>query len=607
MPAPNLRSDPQAKRTSALKSSSSDPSLSPRQQFQSRVRKLESNSPAKKDVANLETGKLSERSVGLQHVSSLRVQPERCLAMILESTPQNNSLQTHLDPVIGHKTPNTEPDFVIEERAAWSRKSPKTQENIRSHSGKKQDKVIPANIPPFNVPVLEPPSQRNGPLPQPRKQNKQNMVLRPFEPLRIKGDPDERPKTSHGPKPGMSGWPSDFLQGVQESSPPKSGRSSRRDSKKSKFLEGSMNERSVAIASTWCGHTPGVEDDMDVRTDADATPRPSRESQRPEAKDDDSTDNDTEIPIMQKRRLFKFRANPKPSLSESKGLNVSPRLVRKGLRKSMSIWNFHNLGDKMKGLSQSSIDLTKNAPENGTDARFQPQDFNVLDERKRKAEEAYAAQFGLKRQRSNNGLASSGSAGTLSSAETSHKPKTHGRRSLSGGHTYTPGPRSSVQGRETTGVDPDPVHQGCGDPNASRDNIDRRKRPSRRDLEKENQQLRELLRQSQNHTFAHNVSVQVAQELMRQREDVISMSPEKNFVNAGIPPLPTQKASKTDRRALVEVENVGATVRDSDNDLLDPLDHAAGKGKRRIVPTILEEDEPQPTGREPWEWPDDVF
>ena len=277
-----------------------------------------------------------------------------------------------------------------------------------------------------------PPSQRND--------------WHPFAPLLQRVDINDRPKTRHGHQEDNN-----IL-------------------KPSKFAEGSMNNRSAGISSTWIGQgglfeaNSGGED-----SDHDTTPRPS--SPERSSIDMDEFNPQPVVPPSFAQRLFKFGTKSKKiSKDELSKVEPEPQTARKkkGLRKSMSMWTLH--GDKKKDASQvdlaSSSPLKPQAPTRAIEVSNEVS-IDILNDRKRRAEEAYAQQF--KRRKSSIGVVGAEGAALANAGS--------GRR------------RISWSSSDTLTTDP-AVYDAQSD-------TDLQKRPSRRELEKENQQLRALLRQKQ--------------------------------------------------------------------------------------------------------------
>ena len=106
-------------------------------------------------------------------------------------------------------------------------------------------------------------------------------------------------------------------------------------------------------------------------------------------------------PFTIKNRLSKlgshFKSIDEPEKPEQK------KDKRKRLRKSISNWNFHTLGEKIKLFGNSTHDLG----DQGTASPIKKQkaaDTELLNDRKRKAEELYAQQYSTKKHKSNDGI-----------------------------------------------------------------------------------------------------------------------------------------------------------------------------------------------------------
>lgn len=406
----------------------SEPPLSPRQKFQSHIRTLSENPPS--PSRNASTSPLI--SPQLQHVSSLRVQRSQSPS----PTPRNHLWRSSESTL---ETSSDGPQFDTEEREVWGRPSP-----LRSTRSFADDT--------FHLQS----SDDQSPL--------QNRYLRPFGPSSRPIDIDDRPKTRHGPKRRNSSFAIEH-----ETIRP------------SKFAEGSMNDRSAGISSTWNEHGSLASTYGTDESDNDSTPRASL--QRSSIDIDEFNPQPVAAPTFT-QRLFKFGTKAKSkdvSKQEATKSEQEPQTVRrkKGLRKSMSMWTLH--GDKKKAASQ--LDLNNTSPEKKHALPTQVDDLDVLNDRKRRAEEAYAQQISTKRRKSNVGVATSNDLSpdkALAAARGRTPAKAtpnSSRRRLS----------SSSSTNFTSNFE---TYDGVSD-------VDLQKRPSRRELEKENQQLRAMLRQQE--------------------------------------------------------------------------------------------------------------
>ena len=108
----------------------------------------------------------------------------------------------------------------------------------------------------------------------PPRLSQDHSPLLHFGPAATSTDTYDRPKTSRGPGQELDTMPGAF----PESNSQRSARATRR----SKFNEGSMNERSTAVSSSWDEYGPRVGQSSDLSAeedaDSDATPRASRMS-----------------------------------------------------------------------------------------------------------------------------------------------------------------------------------------------------------------------------------------------------------------------------------------------------------------------------------------
>lgn len=193
---------------------------------------------------------------------------------------------------------------------------------------------------------------------------------------------------------------------------------------KSCFQEGSMNETSKGIASTWLTAQPDCTQnhDNDLRSvessDADGTPRASIASR---ASTYSSIDINEFKPLPATPSTFKttIKRLGRRVVNSKSADTVEPPMVsskpvakaKKRLRKSMSTWKIfgNSLSDceedaNLSTDNESSTSKTAKTPKTVTKARLDRDVASsykfVLDERKRKAEIAYSQQFGTARKRS---------------------------------------------------------------------------------------------------------------------------------------------------------------------------------------------------------------
>lgn len=186
------------------------------------------------------------------------------------------------------------------------------------------------------------------------------------------------------------------------------------------FQEGSMNESSKGIASTWLGLSSAGSDDHDYDSqlsDMDTTPRASAASR---ASTCSSIDINEFKPLPATPSTFKATikrfghkvANSKPA-NNVEHPAIHPRAgtkVKKGLRKSISSWKIFNSstsdceGDSVSSIHNEILDPKKAKTSKRTQQTNSQFDRAlsqkaIFDERKRKAEIAYSQQFGTVRKR----------------------------------------------------------------------------------------------------------------------------------------------------------------------------------------------------------------
>ncbi|RVX66224.1 hypothetical protein B0A52_10151 [Exophiala mesophila] len=588
--------NPHGSRSRAPSTSQPPSPLSSKQKFQSHVRDLSDDSQS----------------------SMLPAPPSLSSATDRHSQSSSPSYTSRPLP-IPKRNDITVPTFITEEREAWSRTSPFAR---RTRSLRASDDVF----------LLEPPS-RESPSIQPSKHLRE---LRQFAPLSNSPDFSDRPRTSRGDDPGFGSFAShndpSLLLDLK--------------SQASRFAEGSMNNRSAGVASTWLQNgtafTSSEED-----TDHEFTPK---QSPQRSSLDINEFKPDPVTPATLKQRLARFGSafkphHNQPSTNAASGSAPEEHKKRRGLRKSLSMWSLSTKGGKVKSVDDSA---TKKHPSAVLD-------LHVLDERKRRAEEAYAQQFSSKRRKSPSGLPELVSDQEY--LDIPNIPASTRHRSSSS----RPARRVSASSSSMASAD--------HDQSESQSDIDLRKRPSRRELEKENQQLRALLREqastprelpkppvSQPQPVDSTPVETCSDSVNNTSRDTTNLkkTPKKKVSNASskdpppVPPVPERVALKplTNARnqtrqlsTSTSISNVNANA--SSTTANDPSvnivkRYAPSVGQSRPVSTILEEDEsnsenrtplklmtsddfskmkqltPTPirlsgVRRESWEWPDDVF
>lgn len=567
--------------------------LSPKQKFQSHIRNLSDDS----------------QSSILPAPPSLSSAPDR------QSQSPSSSYTSRPLP-IPRRSDFTVPTFITEEREAWSQTSPFAR---RTRSLRASDDVY----------LLEPTS-RESPTVQPSKHLRE---LRQFAPLSNSPDFNDRPRTSRGDDPGFGSFaphndPS-LLPDLK--------------SQPSRFAEGSMNNRSAGVASTWLQNgLTSSEDD----TDRDLTPKhsPQRSSiDIHEFKPDPVTPGTLKQRLARFGSAFKPHHNLPPTKPASGSAPEEPK-KRRGLRKSLSMWSLSTIGGKVK---------TADDPATKKDSSALP-DLEVLDERKRRAEEMYAQQFSSKRRKSPSGLPEPVSDQEYLDIPTIPLSTKNRAPSSRPARHYSPSSPSLAS--------TDHEHS------ESQNDIDLRKRPSRRELEKENQQLRALLREqasrprdlpkppnSELRAIDSAPAETCSSSATTPRDNSASKkTPKKKTSNTGskdappVPPVPERVALKplTNARnqtrqlsTSTSTSNVSANtspVTATDPSVNSVKRYAPSVGRSRPVSTILEEDESNSENRTPlklmtsddfskmkqltptpirlssmrrehWEWPDDVF
>jgi hypothetical protein len=601
--------------------------LSPRQIFQSRVRTLSDD----EEPSAVPQPSPTQPSCELQHLSSLRVHVR-----------DSDRLSLHLPSHNPHRYrskngrfdfSSAEPDFVAEERAAWNRDPPTDRAQDVDHAASWANNHSTLRRHPDFVPELEKDADDGIQSATP---------LQPFAPMSHSVDENERPKTSRGPGSAIDTFPGAF--------PQEEATSNEQISRRSRFLEGSMTDRSVAVASTWSKHGVRLSESSERSaedTHTDATPRAARVSRDNGSSFDLSDFRPLPItPSTIKGKLSKLVKRPRET--SSKPVEDGNKQKKKGLRKSISTWSFHNIGDKVKFFGASSTDL----PEGQDNSKHEKNTHLAeLNERKRKAEEVYAQQFGMKKQKSNDGIP----VQDPKLRRTPILPRTLKKRPVSQ-RTIAPATatrrRRDVSNASSTTVR-DPADM------LSDSDYDHRKRPSRSELEKENYQLRAMLRERQAqqvgpmhpsaskpsfHLTINGTSQQPSSSVSSvshstpgsvaiSNADTVNQAKvvkQKQLQNKAIPPVPALPS-----RAVLA--SLGSHGRNAGTPPADTITMKRTRGRfPRPVSMILEEDDvendqsgtkdeipwksrspmsPQhPTlashaGPRPdnWEWPDDVF
>ena len=364
-----------------------------------------------------------------------------------------------------------------------------------------------------------------------------------------------------------------------------------RQNRRSKFLEGSMNDRSVGVASSWYHDNTSGSDGFDeshaspagdIDTDSDATPRASKPLPP------------TPTPGTTKKSIFRFGVG-RHSEESARTVEEVPKIPkeRKSLRKSISVWNLHALGEKIFGGSTNDA-ASEISVDTITDKRGRVQkdkktstaaDVDIVNERKRKAEEAYAQQFGTKKHKSNLGQ-------STPVAVPRNKTTVDEKR-----------PRTPILLRRRRDQRTPSDHKRAAEA------LDSQKRPSRRDLEKENRELRTRLRESQSMTFSRPVALSSTELAPKGQESLIRgpmvmLSPGKKQGRRGedIPPVP----KLPEQGILAEMQNRSGRLRpETSIEKENPVTFETIEEGEEGVEMGRSEREVSMPGQ--WEWPEDVF
>jgi hypothetical protein len=306
--------------------------------------------------------------------------------------------------------------------------------------------------------------------------------------------------------------------------------STNHNARMSKFLEGSMNERSFGIASSWFQESP--------------------------------FEGDKPLPPTPESKHVRFSCTPvrealdEPAIEQE--ATTAKKRERKGLRRSMSNFNFQAISEKIKTFTGSSHDIAAEAGEKKKLHKPDPS-TDLLNERKRKAEEAYVAQFGTKKQKFTKPATTTAPSPNVGNTQPQSRNLDHTPRTL----------RSSRRSIATSLPSP-----GL------------RKKKSRRELERENADLRARLAQQD-----HNPSAQ-AENFVRGRVVMVSPGKQRGKLGEDVPPVPQLPG----RGVLKVLEN---SKRNSKVLVLERKSEELKVDERRDVHVK--------GGRKSFEWPEDVF
>ncbi len=605
--------------------------VSSRTRFQSHVRSLSDNA----SLPSPSSTPSPRRSPVLQHVGSLRAQLRDSPPPRNPARPSPMNRASNWDLSLARDVP-TEPQFLAEEREVWGRPSP-----LRPRKRPSQD--------PY---ALQPP-QEESPVLQPSKETRR---LKAFAPMADIPTVNERPKPSRGSESCLSS-PTPGNDNDIDNSAEHEARM-----RNSRFAEGSMNARCTGISSTWLKHG-SISSLSEVQSDNESTPRasPQRSSiNLEEAKPPVVT------PATFKQRLLKIGSAFKTGDKTSKPEAEANEKKRKGLRKSMSLWNLHGVGEKKKTHDASTSDLPPEVPKPHQihPSSIQEVDLALMNDRKRRAEEVYAQQYSTKRRKSAGGE----QVATINRSTSGKPPIVTNAKPGSTNEGIISTSRKHMQRSSSIVINADSgMSDGHGD-------IDHHKRPSRRELEKENQQLRAMLNQQQGHNrrtstgagIVRSASPSTSLKQAKESEPTSDNSPSGSTNHdespqapskdvPPVPPIPERVALRDLSKGRNQPKN--KTNNSSDNSAnINPNPSVSGEtdtmkrarllsagaaGLPRPVSIIVEEDEegenksPSPSPkhrlvlepssvermkvkemvamqlkgikREQWEWPDDVF
>lgn len=496
---------------------------SPRLEFQSRVRRLQQQSSPSQRGEHVRHRRHSE----LEHVSSLRVTSHQ-----RSQSAQPASQET--------------PDFWADEQKAWGQRSPKSPSSRQPSF----EIRVGASLIDSQTPILSPPSSQTHPILQPSKQSRVRAPLRAFEPLHTITDVDERPRTSRGrSKVGLEEERLEDIsakgieEGEENNDSPKPSLpsiSTEQVGRASRFTEGSMNDRSCGTASSWY---------HDAFTD-EIKPLPPTPAVK------HVTFNCTTAAGLQDQPLIDLTATKKKE--------------RRGLRTSISNFNFQALSEKMKIFATANNDTAAEAAENDK-GKMADTGVDVLKERKRKADEAYAAQFGFKKQK-------------FSAAPSGPAPSPNVGRQPEYSHNENQNHRT-LRGSRRFGAASSFTNPGLS------------KKKSRRELEQDNALLRARIALHGHYSppSPPNPREQPA------RHNAANLSPKKNFPKRrgkqgeDVPPVPQLPS-----RGILKVLEEGKRNSRTPSGLV--VNDRKEEGGEKVT-----NHHSSHIAQQHWEWPEDVF
>lgn len=348
--------------------------------------------------------------------------------------------------------------------------------------------------------------------------------------------------------------------------------------KRSYFLEGSMNKASKGTASVWSDVSSEASISSRTRSAlSEAESGPSTPTNAPSSRMSISSSIDinefkplpptpTTFKATMKRIGHKFKAGDSHHQQQKPDATVRTlRTPRKGLRKSISTWKFFD-STASEADDEGAPNVTKNEYKTIRDTASsrtlkllgrrtqQPQvdqSVALLDERKRKAEIAYAEQFGNSKKKQKPDFSSAAIPGDIDN-EFESRTVRHRSAVFTPSVLIPPSEHAQLPTGNTEALplplalSQSPSHseqQISHHRNSSRDSTstlgsdrDRRKRISRSELEKENQHLRDLLRQRDRQSRLLGTSRQSSPEIVFRTQDADSResSPQRDELRAAL-------------------------------------------------------------------------
>lgn len=475
------------------------------------------------------------------------------------------------------------PDFCAAEREVWGSGSPLTPKSQRAS--------VPDTSPTPNRPKSLPPQSRYSvpasnthTAPEKRKlrHSTKRASLRPFEPLQTIDDADEPKKTpepedgTHQGNDGQASQPVEYDTNYESSEDEddddnKPEVALRFTPRASRFTEGTMTDRSTGASSSWFQKQNTGEASNNTSKPLPPTPKT-------------------------KRVTFNSRHLPSPTISKS---NKKAK-ARKGLRKNMSVFNLASFSDKMRFFTGSSSTPASEDLKPAHD----PSSTTLLNERKRKAEDLYAQHFGAGAKKAKTTM-----PGTFPTATDPATTDTTAALNLDDSVAPAPGIGSSATASNTGSVGR--TLRSSRSTAFKHIHPSLQKKRSRRELERENQELRRVI------LSQHQEQQQQSDQQQEQALDKVSSEISEPTESKGLwdidptkPPNPSVGGSLVPKIPMVPGRGVLKVIEDGGN---------AGRGSSENWSVLGETEDGESVAasgkgvgrrgsdRASFEWPEDVF